>query len=396
MSGTALRVAFVRLGATALFRKDEPAVFGGAEVRAWTFARGLAADSAFDVQMILHGPPSRVPEVRDRVHLRRVLLRRRSADRCWGPKLLWQVPQDTLASWTHSLRTRCAREPLAAAPLRKLPVDVLATFGLQDPSAAVIQSARRSGVRSVLFLTSDLDTQQALDPTLARNHPTLARHRFAILHADLIVAQTELQRSCVAPLGRPVVQIRNPLDTRLPAGQPLSMMARKYVLWVGRADTDCKRADLCWELARACPQVPFVAVMNPQAPGVTAQLKMAAPANVRLIEHVAWEASDALYREALLLVNTSESEGFPNAFLQAAKHGVPILSRRVDPDGILRRERMGFVADDQLDRLAELIRQAAASPEQFEAPAAAARRYVTTHHEAVDRVVELKRVLAGS
>lgn len=394
MNSKRLRVALVRPGASALFQHEAKAVFGGAEVRAWTFARGLAADPSFDVQMIVHGTPDPVPEIRERVLLRRVLFRRRSADRHWGVHLLWQIPQDLLGTWTHSLHSRLAREPLPAEPLQGLDVDVLATFGLHDPSAAVIQAARTSGLRSVLFLTSDADTQQALDAEVSQAGKAKARQRFAILHANLVVAQTEAQRAWVEAAGRKVIQIRNPIDVRLPTGNPLPMTARKYVLWVGRADTDCKRADLCWELARACPQVPFLAVMNPQEPEITARLHNAAPANVRLIDHVPWEASEALYRDALVLLNTSESEGFPNAFLQAAKHGVPILSRRVDPDGVLRREGWGLVADDRLDRLTEMIRWAAAEPERLNAMAAAARRYVTTYHDEAGRIAELKQALA--
>jgi glycosyltransferase involved in cell wall biosynthesis len=393
MSRPTMRIAIVRLAAGGLFDTTDGTVFGGAEVRAWTFAQGLAQDPFTEVQFIVHGKESRQPEIRAGVRIRRVEIRRRSEDRRWGWELLWQIPHDTWTSWSRSLRARRNSIPTPLPVFQQLNADVIATFGLHDPSASVIQSARSSGKRSVLFLTSDRDTERAIITAEKKQNRTLARHRYAIAHADLVVAQTDRQRQLVASTGVPVIRIRNPIDTRVSECDPQPPETRRYVLWVGRADTDCKRADLCWQLARNCPEVPFVAVMNPQSPELTESLRQSVPPNVRLIERVSWEASDALYRDALLLLNTSESEGFPNAFLQAAKHGVPVFSRRVDPDGVLSREGIGWVAHDDLHQLAMKIRTAHAHPRDLEGSSRAARRYVTTYHDAGQCVTELREAL---
>jgi len=92
-------------------------------------------------------------------------------------------------------------------------------------------------------------------------------------------------------------------------------------------------------------------------------------------------------------MTTSDSEGFPNAFLQAFKFGVPVLSRRVNPDNVLTRQQTGFVAHDDLDHLAAMVRQLHDQPSRFRSVARSARSYVVEHHEVADRVDELDRLL---
>jgi hypothetical protein len=190
-----------------------------------------------------------------------------------------------------------------------------------------------------------------------------------------------------------VALIRNPIDTDTLADKLVPIAHRKYVLWIGRADTNCKRADLCWQVARKCPHVPFLAILNPLDRRTTELLVREAPTNVSIRDRVDWSDSDLLFQDALALLNTSDSEGFPNTFLQAAKYGVPIFSRRVNPDGVLTRFQIGFVASDDLSRLAMMIEQLHANPQQFEYVSAQGPRYVRQYHASDGRVAELEAAL---
>jgi glycosyltransferase involved in cell wall biosynthesis len=47
----------------------------------------------------------------------------------------------------------------------------------------------------------------------------------------------------------------------------------------------------------------------------------------------------------MLLVNTSNAEGFSNTFIEAWKEGVPVLSFYVNPDNIITEKKLGSVSN---------------------------------------------------
>lgn len=376
-----MRIAFLRLSAAPLVRGDTEQNIGGAEVRALTFAKGLS-DRSNHVVRLLVGGEAQDPYARGRLLIHPVQSERQESDRRSLPSRL-----------TRSLKRRLGREPAAWKAIADLPVEFIACFGLQDPTASAIWTAKQTGKRAVVFLTSDHDTYRALAPaSIVHRHRRW--HRFAILNADLVVAQTHYQCQLVEQASTSsVALIRNPIDTATVADELVPITHRKYVLWIGRADTNCKRADLCWQVARKCPDIPFLAILNPLDRRTTELLVREAPPNVSIRDRVDWSDSDLLFQGALALLNTSDSEGFPNTFLQAAKFGVPILSRRVNPDGVLTRFRIGFVASDDLSQLAKMIEQLHANPQQFEYVSAQGPRYVREYHASDGRVAELEAAL---
>src|SRR5690606_14904808 len=104
---------------------------------------------------------------------------------------------------------------------------------------------------------------------------------------------------------------------------------RPYTLWIGRSDAHVKRPDHLIELAAACPEQHFLMVMTLEDAAVDRAIRERAPANVTILPRVDFDEIERYFKHATLFVNTSDFEGFPNTFLQAAKYRVPILSLRV-------------------------------------------------------------------
>jgi glycosyltransferase involved in cell wall biosynthesis len=135
------------------------------------------------------------------------------------------------------------------------------------------------------------------------------------------------------------------------------------------------------EVARLAPELHFRIVANPSDRSAWDQLTRAAPPNVTLIERFPFAQADQVYGQALILLNTSAFEGFPNAFLQAGKHGVPVVSSVVDPDGFLQRTGSGIVAGPEPTAAAAAIRRLANDPQEWRRVSSNIRAHVERHHD---------------
>lgn len=101
--------------------------------------------------------------------------------------------------------------------------------------------------------------------------------------------------------------------------------------------------------------------------------------------------SNAHVGRASVFVNTSESEGFPNTFIQSWLRRTPVLSLEVDPDGILSSNPVGEFADGNLNRLVHHTRRLIADGDVREEYATASRDYAIKNHSiesVVDRLVD--------
>lgn len=310
--------------------------YGGSELRAWRLAKHLASRPFFSVSMLAYdyGQPSRES-------IENVLFLRDSAcvyERNLFGKLKWRFFQA-------ARRGRIDGSPLLLESEYHIwdqaNADIYIAFGATSYASRL---ARWCAVRKKPFIL-----MQGGDMDLAPKEPLAELvYRFP----GLSIAQTTFQQEeLLRRFQRKSELLPNPIA--IPANGPC-FSPRKFALWVGKSDK-IKCPDRMVDLARECPNIPVVMIMNRADSSVFDAVKARASPNVRFVDAVTPESMQDYYRDAFVLVSTSITEGFPNSFLEAAVNGTPILSLDVDPAGMLSVFGAGVVTGGSLARATEIL-----------------------------------------
>jgi len=78
--------------------------------------------------------------------------------------------------------------------------------------------------------------------------------------------------------------------------------------------------------------------------------------NLTFIKKVPFYEIQKYFNKALLFVNTSDFEGFPNTFLQAAQGKTPVISLNVNPDNFITEYDCGSFADGSFKKMVSGIK----------------------------------------
>jgi glycosyltransferase involved in cell wall biosynthesis len=151
------------------------------------------------------------------------------------------------------------------------------------------------------------------------------------------------------------------------------------VLWVGRICPE-KCPERLLELARLCPEVHFDVVGPADGSAYAREICDHACTLPNLTLHGAMPRARMaeFYRRAACLCCTSVLEGFPNTFLEAWSHGLPVVST-FDPDRLIAEHRLGVAAGD-VAGLAAGIRRLIHAPEAWTEISARVRGYYVENH----------------
>ncbi|MHC4740197.1 MAG: glycosyltransferase [Planctomycetota bacterium] len=111
--------------------------------------------------------------------------------------------------------------------------------------------------------------------------------------------------------------------------------------------------------------------------------------NLQFIPTVPFHDIDSYFQKAKVFVNTSDSEGFPNTFIQACKCSTPILSLNVNPDEFLDKYNCGISCDGNWDKLLDSLK-ALLKEERYTELGKNARKYAEQNHDIVKIVEQYK------
>jgi glycosyltransferase involved in cell wall biosynthesis len=233
---------------------------------------------------------------------------------------------------------------------------------------------------------TDCDPKKLLIP----NVRSKVLYKYGLPRMDLILAQSSRQQLDM--------RTHFGLDsTVIPSLVELGAESRAFqerdiqVLWVGYM-RPFKRPQLLLQLAGAMPEVSFLMVggEDVRTPALYQDLKQRAARlpNLSFAGPRPYAEVEAQMARARLFVNTSESEGFPNTFMQSWARGTPVVSL-FDPDNLISREGLGRAVAN-LDEMQSAIATLLHDVPQWTEISNRCRKYVADRHgtSAIDAYVK--------
>ncbi|MDE3034340.1 MAG: glycosyltransferase family 4 protein [Nitrospirota bacterium] len=360
----ALRICFISPLGYGLYRPESGLPFGGAEVQLFLLAKEMAKGERRQVQVLTTVEQKPGTEMQGRV----TVVRRRGLHRLEGPSGLFRRGWNYVQAFRDMYRQ-----------LRAIGADVYlhSGSGVEVGAYALICRLLRTRFVYVVASSADLD-----EPYGKVQGPLRWLYPVGLRLADAIVCRTEEQRVRWRERygrGSWLIRTGHPIPEVLP-DQP----GAGSILWVGRAHP-LKQPDRFLDLAERLPHERFIMVVmpDPAHPDLSLALRRRAAKlpQVTFHEGGSCEAVDGVFAQAKLFVNTSTYEGFPNTFVQAAMHRVPILSWLVNPDAVLTAHRIGACAEGSFERLVEEVQRFAGHDELRRETGERARRYAEAHHD---------------
>ena len=347
------KVCFVCPKAYPLFNPAVTSVFGGAEVDLYLLATELAKDDAFDVSCITADYAQPETEQIENVTIIKSLDFKQN--QITGAIKIWKAMKKADAQ-----------------------VYMLETLSLGIPLAAIF--CRLNNI-SLVYRTA---STRECDGTYLRAHPLIARLIFHFLRksGNVIVQNDSDRDEFLLSVKVKSKVIAN--GQRLP--KEISMQ-KNEILWVGRSDP-VKRPEIFLELAKRV-DAPFTMICQKATGDDNYQALLEDAKNIpnlTFIERVPFGEIDTFFRNAKVLVNTSDSEGFPNTFIQAAKYATAILSLNVDPDNFLQKYNCGVCCQSRKDNMDEQLSEML-DKDRSKEMGLRGREYVKDHHD-VDKVMD--------
>jgi len=167
-------------------------------------------------------------------------------------------------------------------------------------------------------------------------------YELGIKLADVILVQSEFQKSILMKnFNRNGILVRNffPISKR----ENRKKSDPPILLWVG-AMAYVKRPWLFLKLAMKIPEGRFQMIGGIGDGKLYESIKEALKkiTNLNFLGYIPFYEIDEYFKQASILVNTSEFEGYPNAFIQAWMHCMPTVSLNADPGEVICKHKLGF------------------------------------------------------
>lgn len=237
--------------------------------------------------------------------------------------------------------------------LRKVDADVYYQSCAGMMTGVVAWFCKRQG-RPFIFRTAH-DTDCLPGQQLIRLWRDRKIYEYGLRNADIIAVQGVNQQDLLKK-NYHLNSFPINMAVEIPNDETAESQKDIDVLWVNNM-RPFKRPELTFELAKALPDYRFVMIGGPCGglEGYYNKIRHTAldVKNLDFIGPVNYKDVNDYFLRAKVFVNTSESEGYPNSFLQAWIRGVPVVSF-FDPDGLIVHNNLGY-SPSTLENIAQRL-----------------------------------------
>lgn len=259
-------------------------------------------------------------------------------------------------------------------------------------TGVVAYFAKRHGRKMVFRIAHDTDCIPG--EQLINNSRDRWLYEYGLGSADLISAQSEVQLQAMKRNYQLPATIVNMVVQ--PPEESATLDKDIDVLWVNNL-REFKRPEIACEIARQMPDVKFVMIGGPMIGCEALYEKVKAASqelpNLEYLGSVPYAAVNTYFARSKLFLNTSDSEGFPNSYLQAWIRGVPVISY-FDPDGLIASQRIGAAVPSQED-FCEPIAHLLESVQERAQMGERARQFANEHYSPTSIVRRYQQLIDG-
>jgi len=180
--------------------------------------------------------------------------------------------------------------------------------------------------------------------------------QYGVKNASYILAQNKAQKKIISAEFSKTAII-NYSSTFIPEYNPIR---ENMVLFIATMK-DFKRPHLFCKIAGhfSVNQFRFIMIGKNYNSATNSEylMKEAKRNNVEYIGQLELEEVKQYLDKSRLLINTSSAEGFPNTFVHAFAHGVPVVSLEVDPDNIIKKYNLGVHVNGDMEVAVKKIKE---------------------------------------
>ncbi len=369
MGNKKIKVCFFSPASYHFFIKADNSDFGGAELQMYLLANQLAENPIFEILFLVGNYKQKCKIKKGNIKLIKSI--NMLSDETFISKLFKSIRYIFL--------------------LIKLNPDVIITTTF-NPIAGVTSFYKKTFKKKHIHRSAsnaDTDTSR-----IKENGFSGKMFKYGLEHADVILCQNgEQQKLLKKNHNKETIKLKNVFEIK-----SRKSTNKNYVLWVGRY-INLKKPELFLDLAKQNKDNMFIMICSYHQKDFKGWNKLKQQAeqipNLTFIEKVPFVDIQNYFNESKLFVNTSDFEGFPNTFLQAAQGKTPIVSLNVNPDNFITKYNCGIYCKNDFKIMVEETKQLLKNEAELKLKGENCFQYLKNNHEINNIGKQLEQIIIG-